>query len=63
MKEIVEGLTIIQSVEPDASLRAEHDEIWVGGDYAEDFNKYSLEQIEKLYALGWDREDGWHRFV
>jgi hypothetical protein len=63
MKEIVEGLTIIQAVEPETSLRAEHDEIWAGGDYAEDFNKYSLEQIKKLYALGWDREAGWHIFV
>ena len=61
MKNLILGLQLIQSVEPDTSLRAEHDEVWAG----EDTEKYSAEQKAELDRLGWTEDEGcgWHRYV
>ena len=57
LQKIIDGLQLIKSVEPDTTLRAEHDEIWCG----DDDNKYSLGQCETLRELGWDNNDiSWH---
>ena len=65
IKDIITGLQIIQSVEPDACLRSEHDEIWVGSGDDETFNKYNEEQTKQLEELGWNKDEGsgWHCFV
>jgi hypothetical protein len=61
LSKIIAGLTIIQAVEPDTSLRADHDEVWAG----EDLDKYSDEQKAQLDNLGWSQDEGcgWHRYV
>ena len=61
LDEIIHGLLIIQSFEPNTSLRAEHDEIWCGDGNTE----YHPSAKEKLEKLGWTMDEGcgWHRFV
>ncbi len=61
LQKIIEGLTIIQAIEPDTSIRADHDEIWCG----EDVSKYSPENQETLEGIGWAGEEGvgWHHYV
>lgn len=48
LEEVIEGLTIIKSVEPDAYFAAEHDEIFCGT-----VNKFNDEQKKQLEELGW----------
>jgi hypothetical protein len=61
LAQIAAGIAIISGIEPNTSLRAEHDEIWCG----EDLDKYPAEAKAELEKLAWNEDDGcgWHRYV
>ena len=50
LNNIIKGLQIIQAIEPDTTLRADHDCIWVGDC---EFEKYSEAEKDELYNRGW----------
>jgi hypothetical protein len=52
MKRILEGLNILSKYFESGDFNAEHDQIWAGGDYADDADM-AEEDIKKLKDLGW----------
>jgi hypothetical protein len=58
-----ESFAIFAKYEPKGrDVNAQHDELWAGPDA----NKISVEDHERLVALGWDcdpDEGGWHIFT
>lgn len=60
LDKLIEGMTLIKSVEPDASLCAEHDEVFCGT-----VEKFNDEQKKKLEELGWNADcfDSFHHYV
>lgn len=64
MKRVFEGMQLILSVEPDALLSAEHDEIWAGGEVS--YSKMTAEQKNRMEELGWTWDgpfSSWHHFT
>lgn len=62
---IFDGMTIILKYQPDASMSAEHDEIYFG-DYAETFRQMNKEERQKMDDLGWfevEESDSWGHFT
>lgn len=59
MGRFAKGVAIIYAAQPDASIAAEHDQIWYG--YSEETSE---EDRAKLEALGWfESEDSWSFFT
>ena len=55
-KDILRGVEIILSVQPDADFSADHDVIYFGAYIPEDFTQ---EQLTELRKLVWFEQFGW----
>jgi len=56
---LIEALTLIAKSQPESTICAEHDQIWVGG--VEGADQQDRDRLEKL---GWfESEESWSHFV
>jgi hypothetical protein len=64
MKAVLEILQLLSKYDPDGEVDAEHDELYVSGDFAPD--KLGPADVRRLEQLGcrWDEGYGsWRKFV
>ncbi len=65
MKRVLAGLLVISQYDENASISAEHDEIFCGGEKSNP-NKMSIEDLQTLEDNNWLWDvhlDTWHKFV
>lgn len=60
LDELIEGLTLIRSVDPKSYFSAEHDEVFCG-----EVEKFSEDQRKQMAELNWSVSDfgAWHHWV
>jgi hypothetical protein len=62
IRSVLRGLELLAKYEPEASVDAQHDELFSGGPPPDEM---SPDDVAELDSLGWlhDEDDGWSRFT